>query len=532
MSQHSLNRPGRSVVGWVIALFFVSAWTTPVSAQQGLNRALGLEEAFLPDFSRRDMAVIADELALEKEHQTIIETLLTDYETAFQKGAEELRAKLTAIQPGLGEDPAAAAAKRQAEAQRISAMIEDLRRANDEAEAAGKAVDEEEMRERAAKLREELRQSRPQQLPPEELKRITDQATNDMTAWNDQKRRLKEEFITNTKAVLSEEESARWPALERRLTRDKTLPRGRLSGESLDLLRLVSDLALDPTATETVKALLSDYELQLDEALRRRNDYLAESQNQMLRAAQSQDATASVAIVEKQAELRVGVRNVNDQFAQALFAALPPEPGKQFMQNFQTRGYSRVYRETQAQRAIKAAYELPGITPETIASVKALETAFLGELAGMNEHLVGVLRENEPVELRQQAQQRAARLNPGIEVAESQTTTRDEFAKRGELGRRYLDQLKALLTPEQWESLPDGGPMEEGERGRLGGGRGGDRGGDRGGQLDEQQQQQMLERYDKDGDGVLNGEERRAAREAIRERRRGGNANTGTQDDG
>ena len=90
---------------------------------------------------------------------------------------------------------------------------------------------------------------------------------------------------------------------------------------------------------------------------------------------------------------------------------------------------------------------------------------------------------------------------------------REGMDRRDTAEERYVEQLRAMLSPEQQEALP----ARRGGRGGPGG-----QGGPGGGNADRRAE--MIQRFDTNGDGELNEEERRAMFESFRN---GGGGNGG-----
>jgi hypothetical protein len=99
--------------------------------------------------------------------------------------------------------------------------------------------------------------------------------------------------------------------------------------------------------------------------------------------------------------------------------------------------------------------------------------------------------------------------------------------KRRETNDTYMERLKSLLTPEQFESLPRGGGGGGGRGGNGGGGGGGGGGGMFGSgpiklsDLPEQAQERMKQ-FDTNSDGTIDDAERSKMMEAFRNRGGGG----------
>jgi hypothetical protein len=110
-----------------------------------------------------------------------------------------------------------------------------------------------------------------------------------------------------------------------------------------------------------------------------------------------------------------------------------------------------------------------------------------------------------------------ARAFGGGGADEREDPMRKVFDDRTELGTRYEERLKALLTPEQFEKLPRG----RGGRGGRGAGAGG-----AGGNFDpnafldripEEQRKQFMEAVDKNKNGQIDEDERDGIRDYMRQ---------------
>ena len=69
---------------------------------------------------------------------------------------------------------------------------------------------------------------------------------------------------------------------------------------------------------------------------------------------------------------------------------------------------------------------------------------------------MSIIRSYEPAELQNKVEMAAARIVGGSRDRLTDPT-RQEFQKRRELGQQYVEQLKAILTPEQFAVLPGAG---------------------------------------------------------------------------
>ena len=167
------------------------------------GEAAGFADSMQPDLFSRDLVVFSEVLDLDESQRLIVEALFTDHQEDFQLGLQN-------------------------------------------------------MRNRFDEMRDEFTGN--------DVKRIMTLVFLPFQEWRGEKEILRQEFMENVKVMLTEEQLERWPSLERRLLREKSLGKGRLSGERVNLLHLVRDLHLDPPLLEHLQPLLLQYELVLDQA--------------------------------------------------------------------------------------------------------------------------------------------------------------------------------------------------------------------------------------------------------------------------
>ncbi len=377
---------------WSAAAALAVSWavTSAAPAQFGLSG--GMVDAFRPAFSSRDIQVAVDMLKLDETQKFIVETLFEDYETGFRTGVDGFR-------------------------------------------------------DQVADLRKTINPDDPD--PTQVLKAVF----GSMKTWRDESKRLADQFMQDLKALLNQEQLAAWPAYERKLFRLKYLNGGQLPGESLDLTTLVIDLKLDDVQADKVKPLLEQYEVQLDDALHRREQYMQTSQDDLLEAIQVKNYTIGEEVADRQIELRKGVRDVNEQYTVMIAAALPPETGQGFLRSIREQTYPRIFRKIPAERAFEAALKLEGLDPKTHQAVESVAKAFTTELDAFNEHVMQLARNFKPEELKYKVTVATRQLSGDV-APKLEDPTRDATAKRNEIANRYMEQLKALLTPEQFAGLP------------------------------------------------------------------------------
>ncbi len=377
-----------------VAATLALAPAAPAPAQFGLEG--GYQDAFRPAFGSRDVQMAVDALKLDEGQRFILETLFEDYNSDFQAGVDGFRQSIADLQNQL---PAGAG---------------------------------------------------PEGVDVNLVMRVV---FGSMEKWRLDSRVLADQFLVDIRDLLNDEQLAMWPSFDRRLFRTRHLSNGRLGGENIDLLSMVDDMDLEPSVRGPIQSILDEYEVRLDEALRKREGYVQEAQPRLIEAVQDPNSKIPVDIAERQAALRVAVRDVNEQYAAAIAAGLPPETGATMLQTFRERMHPKIFRKTEVQQLFEAARKIEELSDETRTAIVALEGQYLVELAGFNERLLQSVHEFQPREFVQKALDAQQRLQGGT-PQRPEDPLRDELAKRREMGTKYVEQLKALLTPEQFAALP------------------------------------------------------------------------------
>lgn len=315
------------------------------TAHAQLGANAGFVEAFQPDFLSRDMVVFADVLELDDSQQAVLESLLTDYADSFKLGTEGLKDKMKAM-----KDQIIAAGDKGA----MSVIL------------------------------------------------------GPINEWTAEKRKLHDRFVENVQAILSDEQVARWPKLERAMRREKELPRGVLSAESLDLVVIARASEVPPEAMKSAAAAVTAYELAIDGALAERARQMADSQERIKAAMVSNDNNAGVREIELIVAKRVVLRDLQEQHITALATAFGTQYGPAFRDRALREAFPSVYRPSAMIPYFAAARELPGLSPDQISQLNALEAEYSTWYAQWQATLAQVYRTEEPKKQSEEARRRAS----------------------------------------------------------------------------------------------------------------------------
>lgn len=344
---------------------------------------------FVPDFLPRDLPVFVDSLGLEEWQRPILEALLEDYGTNFATAADGVRSRM--------------------------GQLKDV--------AAG--------------------------TNPE---KVVEMISIPLISWKDEKQKLREDFLSSVRSQLSDVQSESWPRLERALRREKSLPNGSLSGESLNLVMIVREIDVPPIAADAARPIIEDYEVKLDQALAARD--VADEGSIATRLKSLSDNGKFVATEENVMRLRVAVRTVQDQGIATIRDALGAEYGPKFELRALRRAFPQVYGADPLTPLFDAAFALPDLTEEQKTKLTELKARFETEHGAIQSRYADAIRASEPKEPRRRAEAlaiKAAGGNPSFGEAPEVDAVKLE---RQELFTRFRAALAEILNDAQKELVP------------------------------------------------------------------------------
>lgn len=278
--------------------------------------------------------------------------------------------------------------------------------------------------------------------------------TRDFTVWDDirpkmeafqaRRKELEAAFLRDIKDIVTEEQAAKWPTLERMRRRDLSLRRGFISGEGMDVIAMTEELKLSAEALEALKPALQQYEIEMDRALIERNELYEQGFAQGMTLFRQGDMAAIGEIFNKAREAAVKVRDINRRFARQVEGLLPESSRGEFAAEFREKSFPSVYRESYAARAMEIAEAFEDATPEQKQGIASLRSAYEREAATLNDRWAKAIEENEMTVTPMQMMGGGG--SPAI---------RDARTARRNLDDRTVEKLKGLLTEGQVSRLPD-----------------------------------------------------------------------------
>lgn len=395
------------------------------------------QSVFTPDLTASDLAVVAAELGLDPAQREAAASRLEAYERAFGTGVVAARRRMSAIRAELdGPDDAWKSAIRRAQSDRARIIGE----------------------------------------------------------WSIEAGALRDALVHDVQDLLTDEQCRRWPDLERRMRREKTLGRGRLAGEKLDLVRLAS--GLEPAPPPSIADLISAYSVDLDTVLRARNAL-------PLGMSAASGPRAGGVDADREVAARKAVRDVNFAYAESIAAALSPDLATAFLDRVNRAAFPRVYRSAPIEGRLRAVAVRPELDEAQRDAVADLEGEYLARLAAMRNELREVIRRHEPDAYRRRLERQVHAPLESPEPASGPDPILSAFARRSALDEEIATRLRSLLTPELALTLlgrtPRGVPGDPAAK-----------------RTTIEQQGWVMARFDADRDGRLDEDELNALRDFLR----------------
>jgi len=488
----------------------------------GIGRSLGavteMREQFQAFIVKRDVPLIKDQLKLDDGQTTVVETFVTDYEAAFTDASDKastaqqdlMRSMFQSFMGGNMRE------RYQSFGENMQKDIEQIEK--DSGTEMSPEARSQYFRDQMEKMSLQIAAERETSGEAAQTRKIVGDMTLLAEKWRKERGVLDRQVMEDIKSSLKADQAAKWESFERFMRREKLLGRGRLSGENVNLFAVLDEAGLSKEQIAATVGILDEYELRLDAALKKRSDFLAQNEGKVMTAIQNSDAKSLEDLASKGVDLRNAVRNVNEQYRTTIANALPPEEAKRFTQAALASGFARVYRPTRAERAFEKALTLEGLSPETLTAISEMQMTMMVELVGMNEKIAQTIRKAEPVQLKEEAVRSAGLLNGGASrmFGRNDPDVADEMlSKRGDMTDKYVERLKALLTAEQIALLPKGTGRDDGRnQGPFGSWTIANM---------PEENRAMAKTADKDGNGIIEGDERREMFRAMRPADAGGN---------
>lgn len=391
-----------------LAAFALCVGLSAPPAQAQLGLQAGFVEAFQPDFMNRDITLFIDFLVLEEWQVPTVEKLMDDYADDFKIGSDGLRDEM-------------------------KGMKDQIINAGDQG-AMGVIM-------------------------------------GPINKWIQEKARLKQRFVENLRSVLSDEQQERWPKLERSMRREKELPRGLLSGESVDLRQVSRECEVPPDVMIANKEVLDQYEIGLDAALLARANQLLASQDKIKEALVAQDYVRGLKELELIVATRVALRDLQDFARETIAKGYGDTWGPIFRAKALATAFPAVYRPSPMIPYFAAALELSGLSPEQIAQLNALQVEYVTFYEDWRTRLAALHRTEEPKKQTEETRRKANQGSANIQKPPLDPY-RPMLDERDAMDEKTRQKIAEIVGPELSEELPGAAKIASAAQRPMGSGKG------------------------------------------------------------
>lgn len=287
--------------------------------------------------------------------------------------------------------------------------------------------------------------------------------TDESKKYEEEAGKLHKAFLEDLKSLLTREQADRWPLVERELRRFRSIGKGRLAGESVDLVRVVDDGFSEAWANKAAAEVLLAYAVAIDGALLRRDAACSPEKQTEFSKLVGENRDAALRLWEEAQAARIELRDLNLRFAARLAATLPEETGERLNRRVFELSYPSLVKPSRSETTIRGAAGL-----ETL---DARQRTAITEVVNLYEkRRWGILLEMADVYREKQLQQRPPSLDPTRSVGKVATTADGEVIsfydteslkpkpddplvklreKKLELDREFRRRVFAELTEEQ-----------------------------------------------------------------------------------
>lgn len=384
----------------IIAILATGLFGRVPTTSAQFGGSAGFADAFRIEFLERDLPLFVETLQLEDWQRPIVEALLQDYQVKFTVGVESVRDQMKT------------------------------------------------MTERLATTRED---------------QVMKMILEPLDQWNDRRAQYRLDFLMNVKAQLSPDQIARWPHFERTLRREKSLPKGELMGESIDLFLVSRKMRMPYEVQESLEPVLMEYEVSLDISLANRDQRIESLQDDIKDAMSEMDFEKGLKAMDQIMASRVRVRQVQDEYIIRIADTLPADWSETFETTAMKEAYPKVYRPTPIEALLKSVRQDPTLTEDQKRQLDAIEVDFDEQRGVLENRLLQAYRINEPQAPRVKVQTMLDRRDGKKKGIREPTEMDTIAAQRNDLVFETRKRILAVLSPEQIGDIP-GTPKDKPDR--------------------------------------------------------------------
>ena len=296
-------------------------------------------------------------------------------------------------------------------------------------------------------------------------RRIAERARPIADEWRKEKAERERVFLDDLTVLLTDEQSSRWPLVERELRRIKGM-QGALSGEGVDLIKLAqAHIGPDAIGSAGLADLLERYSVELDAALKDRMAYRQDhyEEYQELR---DEDPDRAETLWLRMREKRAAVRALNQRTVRSITARLRAFAGAYdptaaaFEREWQSAALSWRADPTPAMNRLDEALKLTDLDTAQRTELEAMKERVDRERAVIHRDLIAAIFEFEVQPIGDMADANSVSSQDDDFTGYEKGTPMARVTERAqELDRAVVRTLRNTLTDEQRRAIRTGGSV-------------------------------------------------------------------------
>lgn len=277
--------------------------------------------------------------------------------------------------------------------------------------------------------------------------------------WQDRSRELDEQFLSDLRLLLTHEQEALWPRVERELRRIRLTPKGVFAGESTDLVRLLDTVHPQWNEQPNLRSTIDAYITAMDAALTERERVRESASKDIVWGGDQTQRERMKQAYEDIRRARIRVRSINEEHLRRLLTALPSGSSARLELTFYESAIGPARATTPLDRRIRAVGTLPDLTPEQAAAAQAainkLDHARMDFLKSTYSAYADLQNTEFPISLTRYFDGEEAYVSSlDFENIDEQNPVRRAMQNRFDFEREIYQDLRPLLTREQRALLP------------------------------------------------------------------------------
>lgn len=291
---------------------------------------------------------------------------------------------------------------------------------------------------------------------------LLDPAQRRIGEWEKQAEGIKKKFLEDLKSLLTKDQEARWPQVERELRRYKAIGAGRLAGESIDLTRLADEVYPEVWTNLEALEVLEQYAEAIDRAMVARDKLSEEKGGTAWGDLIEKDPRAAETVFKDILRARQQVRDINRRFERQLEGVIAPELASRLRSKFFELSFAQICEPTRSEKFVSTACEAQGLTGDQRAKLLEIKSEYLRARDQWRSRAAAAYEAQESEELPRRLLEALGRIPPnptGGWTARSPLPADHPLMKlrreRFEMDIAARKRAGAVLSPEQARTLTE-----------------------------------------------------------------------------